>query len=535
MKYMNILSIGLLFYLGNLFSQQEDKPKEMPKLDIPEITIVGKKAVVLPFARKGEMLNIDYFEAKAADTSILGERIRVPVTAGKFAQYKESVQPWRAYVEGSAGNYSTLNLFGTAGYSDISWEASIRGGFGTTNGHTKNADVSQFLVGGDWSSNIYTDNNFLKSFRVAAKTDFSGDKFGIFGFKDYSIERTRRLFNFNTQIISSEFKPVSFNLGLGLASLNISDNGNEASIFSPSVNASAAAELASVGLLTRFSYETTSLDYEIPVESPALLNFSTTAQYKFSENFSVIGGLKYVFGDNSDGGDQRFLFPVAILRWDAFTNFSLSAWLEPDVSSASYIKRSTENPYLIRQMVLRNEFKPIHFGISTKYSRGIFTSDAKISYAQADDSPFPLVNKGLVYLGYADTRQLKFEFNSSMIIQQNARIFLNGIVQSINERSTNVRLPMIPGLQLNSRGEMNLDIPMKVWLSTDYFSSRKIERVSSDELPGYFLFNAGASSNVFKSTVVSFDVENIFNTSYDWWYGYEAPGIRIRLKLEYSL
>lgn len=535
MKYLNILLIILFFNISYLFSQQEDKPKEMPKLDIPEITIVGKKAVVLPFARKGEMLTIDYFEAKPADTSILGERIRVPVTAGKFAQYKVSVQPWRAYIEGAAGNYSTLNLFGTAGYSDVSWEASIRGGFGTTNGHTKNADVTQFLAGGDWSSNVYTDNNFLKSFRVAAKTDFSGDKFSIFGFKNYSIERTRRLFNFNTQIISSEFKPVSFNFGLGLASLTINDNGNEASVFSPSVNASATADLASVGLLTRFSYETTSLDYQIPVESPALLNFSTTAQYKFSENFSAIGGLKYVYGANSDRGEQKFLFPVAILRWDAFTNFSLSAWLEPDVSPASYIKRSVENPYLIRQMVLRNEFKPIHFGVSTKYSYGIFTSDATISFTEADDTQFPFVQDGLVNLEYTDTRQIIFKFNNSMMIQQNAKIFLNGIVQSIDERATNVRLPMIPGLQLTSRGEMNLNIPMKIWLSADYFSSRKIEKESSDELPGYFLLNAGASSNVLKSTVLSFDVENILNTSYDWWYGYEAPGIRLRLKLQYSL
>ncbi len=533
MKY--ILMIFLIFNINNLFSQQEDKPKEMPKLDIPEITIVGKKAVSLPFARKGEMLIIDYFEAKAADTSILGERIRVPIASGSFAQYNESVQPWRAYLETSAGNYSTLNLFGTASYSDVSWEATIRGGFGTTNGHTKNADASQFLVGGDWSSNIYTDNDLLKSFRAALNTNFRGDKFGIYGFKDYSIERIRRLFDFNTQLTSSEFKPVGFNVGLGLASLSISDDANEASVFSPSVNASATAELASVSLLTRFSYETSSLDYKIPVESPALLNLSTTAQLKFSEKLSAVAGLKYVSGANSDGGSQKFLFPVAILRWDPITNFSVSAWLEPDVSSASYIKHSIENPYLVRQMVLRNEFKPIHIGLSTKYTYGAFTSDATISYSEADDTQFPFVQDGLINLKYADTRQVIFKFTNSMIIQQNVKVFLNGVIQSINERSSNVRLPMIPALQINSRGEMNLNIPMKFWLSADYFSSRKIGNVGSDELPGYFLLNAGASSNIFKSTVLSFAVENIFNSSYDWWYGYEAPGIRLRLKLQYSL
>lgn len=535
MKYLHVMIPVLFFSLNNLFSQQDDKQKEMPKLDIPEITIVGKKAVVLPFARKGEVLTIDYYEAQDADTSILGERIRVPVTAGRFAQYKESEQPWRAYVEGAAGNYSTLNFFGTAGYSDISWEASIRGGFATTNGHKKNAEASRFLIGGDWSSNIYTDNNFLKSFRVAANTEFWGDKFGIFGFKDYSIERTRRLFSINTQIISSEFKPVAFNVGIGLASLNVSDNANESSLFSPSVNASAAADLATVSLRTRFSFETSSLDYQIPVESPSLLNFSTTAQFKFSENLSALAGLKYVYGANSDGGDQKIFYPIAILRWEALANLTFSAWFEPDVSSASYIKRSLENPYLIRQMVLRNEFKPVRFGLSTKYSQGVFAGDGQISFADADDSQFPFVQDGLVNLGYADTRQIKFEFNSSMIIQQNAKIFLNGIVQSVNERSTNVRLPMIPNFQFNIRGEMSLNIPMKVWLSSDYFSSRKIERASSDELPGYFLLNAGTSSNVFKSTVLSFEVENILNTKYDWWYGYEAPGIRLRLKLQYSL
>ena len=39
----------------------------------PEITIVGKKAITLPFARKGEIYDVNIYQAPPPDTLLLGE------------------------------------------------------------------------------------------------------------------------------------------------------------------------------------------------------------------------------------------------------------------------------------------------------------------------------------------------------------------------------------------------------------------------------------------------------------------------------
>ena len=48
--------------------------RDMPRLEIPEITIVGKKAITLPFARKGELFDVPIYDAPPPDSSLLLER-----------------------------------------------------------------------------------------------------------------------------------------------------------------------------------------------------------------------------------------------------------------------------------------------------------------------------------------------------------------------------------------------------------------------------------------------------------------------------
>ena len=61
-------------------SQSNDTLRQsMPKLEIPEITIIGKKAITLPFARKGEIFDVDIYKAPPPDSSLVGRNPLLPL------------------------------------------------------------------------------------------------------------------------------------------------------------------------------------------------------------------------------------------------------------------------------------------------------------------------------------------------------------------------------------------------------------------------------------------------------------------------
>ncbi|HLF15078.1 MAG TPA: hypothetical protein VI932_09350, partial [Bacteroidota bacterium] len=62
--------------------------KDLPRLEIPEITIVGKKAITLPFARKGELYDVPLYEAPPPDSGLLTDRPPVDLPPGSLPRYE---------------------------------------------------------------------------------------------------------------------------------------------------------------------------------------------------------------------------------------------------------------------------------------------------------------------------------------------------------------------------------------------------------------------------------------------------------------
>lgn len=88
---------------------------------------------------------------------------------------------------------------------------------------------------------------------------------------------------------------------------------------------------------------------------------------------------------------------------------------------------------------------------------------------------------------------------------------------------------MLPLVVVRGRGEIDFDIPLKVWSTAEYQSKRNIDRTGNTSLGDFITLGAGASSNTVPRTLLSLEVSNIFNTAYEWWNGYVAPGRRILL------
>src|ERR1041385_3686055 len=113
MKFLlTYLLLGLIMLAAQhgYGQEQQDSLKEsLPKLEIPELTIIGKKAITLPFARKGEIYDVQIFEASPPDSSLLGQRSSSLLPLGSLPRFEERLKPWRISGEGGLGSFGALN------------------------------------------------------------------------------------------------------------------------------------------------------------------------------------------------------------------------------------------------------------------------------------------------------------------------------------------------------------------------------------------------------------------------------------------
>ena len=119
-----ILLLSFLVGLTIGFGQQQspiDTTRGLPRLEIPEITIIGKKPITLPFARKGEIYDVNIHEAPAPDTSLLEQRPEMLLPIGSLPRYDEPLVPWRVSAEGSLGSFTTVNGRGFVDYVGRRW------------------------------------------------------------------------------------------------------------------------------------------------------------------------------------------------------------------------------------------------------------------------------------------------------------------------------------------------------------------------------------------------------------------------------
>lgn len=528
-----IFKLIFLFPFLLVAQQQKEEQKELPKLDIPEITIVGKKAITLPFAKKGEYNIIDYVTPQKPDSSMLGIKQLLLASGTRHYSAIDFTEKLNGYLEAGFGNFSRVHLLGLIRYSDAVWEASLRTGYTSTSGHVKNSDGNRFSIGADFGTMINTDNEYLRSFRIVNLLDFASDKFGIYGFRDSTVRRSRQLLSFKTNLASSEFKSISINFLLGLNSFKIEDNDRfNSSVFLPEFRISSSFNVSKVSFLSKLSYETSLINYSIPTESPTLLQISLLSQTYLNENIYTSFGFKYINGTNSDGGYQRFFYPAGIIKINFGSNLKFSIWFEPDVINNSYISFMLENPFLSRELLLRYSFKPVNLGVGVDYSYKFLSLYTKLSYAKLNNAFYPFVKNEAIYLGYADVDEFKIDINGIFEITKQIKLYTNWVYNNSRMKSIKQQLFMRPEFQMQNKIEYALEFPLKVFLSADYYTKRLLEQY--DSLPAYFVLGIGANTNIIKKTMMSLELNNLLNTDYDYFYGYPAPGVTLMVKFQYN-
>ncbi|MBI1804008.1 MAG: hypothetical protein HY033_05335 [Ignavibacteriae bacterium] len=512
---------------------------QLPRLEIPEITIVGKKAITLPFARKGEIYDVNIYEAPPPDTSLLGERTMMSLPIGSLPRYEQQLDPWRLSAEGSFGSFMTGHVRGYLDYTTLRWGIHGNGGYRTTQGHADNASATSTQLELNARSLVITDNEILRSFRASGGLSFVHDEYGMFGIPLYPVRRKRNDFSITGRLGSVNRQGAVVDVDLGTSVLGITDKestgDSNITVVSPTLRATVSSDLNAVRLFTELRYASSSLDYSHPTQSPSTFGFTLGARWRMTDQWMInVGGI-YDRGSDNEGGDRTLVAPTAVITWERDRDRVWSFWYQPEIRLVPYDERSRQNPYLIRELAMRPERIPVNVGSTLKYNSEFLSVDVSGSFAHSQDRALEVADSGRIRLYYVDAERVAAQASGTLILSGRTRLIFSGTLQPTREAGTSTQLPMVPVLQLYGRGEIDLQTPVTIWSSIDYRSKRNIDLLGNRTLGDVAIVSAGLSTHVLHRVTLAFDITNIFNTAYEWWSGYSAPGRQLTLEAKINL
>lgn len=542
MNRPSMIFVVILSLSGLCFPQEpvkEQKAEEPPKLEIPEITIVGKKAITLPFARKGEIYDVTMYDAPSLDSSLLGIPPSMSLLTGTLPRYQHREQPWRVSAEGLFGSFGTGKLRGYVDYKGNVWGVTADAGYASTRGHVTNAASSQFESGAAIHSIVHTDNPILKSFRTGAGVRYTHDSYGMFGVTGASVNRTNNAFNIQAGLgtLNRQSSHLDIDFTTQFTSMTDSYPGGDSavSVVSPRLSAAYTAPVKNVILSTSVSYAGSSLVYQQPSQSPSVADVAVAASWKTKDRWEFEVGGMFAGGSDSKGTDRTLIMPTAMAGLPFDSTSRISFWFQPKMRLTLYDEHLRMIPYLSREVKLQPERRPISFGTALEMRSEKFSFSLKGTFDHYSNKEIIIAGGGDIRLEYPEASIAALTMEGSLSQLRHVRLSFAGSFTSAHEAGGTSQLPMIPVFDVSARGEMDLAVPVKPWISFGFQTSRNVDRGGSQSLPSLFLLNCGVSSAIVHRLVLGAEIKNLLNIQYEWWKDYPAPGIEFRLTAKVNI
>ncbi len=517
---------------------QQEVPRDtsaMPRLEIPEITIVGKKPITLPFARKGEIFDVSVYEAPTSDSSLLEDRPAIALPIGALPRYDEPLVPWHISAEGFVGNFTSGGARGLIDYNGPGWGVYGDGGFTTTQGHVENSSGRSIYGEGNVHTLLGVTDNPLK---ISGSLRLSHESYGMFGLTDTTTNRRRNNVKLGGELstVSNQWNALDLRFGANIWSLSDSRSGSdvEASSVSPEVEASYWTSAGSVKFETGLYYISSSLDYKSSVQSPSLVKVSAGARWQADE-FQLRAGAKYDGGTGSNGESRSIIAPYGEAEWDIDRDRRINFWISPEMSLETFSDYTTRNPYLISEIAIQPERKPVNFGGTFWYNNGPVSLEVHGSFAKTTNTGVFIADTGRISVKYVDASKASVRANATLRLESGIILSLFGHLQPAYEDGTTTQLPMVPLAQLGARGELSFNTPFTAWSSVEYWSKQNIDLAGTRTIGDHLILSGGASTHIIPKVVISAELTNLLNTSYDWWDAFPAPGTRFVVKAKVNL
>ena len=548
----------------------------MPAIELPEITIVGKKAITLPFARKGEIFDVNLYDAPAPDSAFLISRPELPLPVGEYTRLAERVSPWHASVGGGIGNLSTLSGNGFMGWTSGTWDMHLKGNYTFTNpGGGPAVPITGFvstvapgsathaIVGAGVHSIITTDNDLLKSIQLTLNGDLRHEAYSHYpgqmilppvpaGSNLYlrnSYDRSNNGASFGGGIGSVQRKGFVFSLSLSTKSSTVTDRltgagsgtlypcaDSSASVSEPRMYSYVAFDVRRFRVGATLSYASASLSYSGPAQSPSLFSVTPALQWNITDRLSASAGISTGYGSGSGNGTYSLFLPAGSMRWDMDGYRELSIWWQPEMRLVSYDSLLRRDPWLNSQQVIRPERTPVNFGGAFSYTTKAMSLSLRGSYKQSSNTPVIHSLAGSMNVYYTDAVSASLDGEGMLSLMNGLRFTYGGTLQRVTPDSGDTQLPMTPSLTAYGRADYDMTIlPLNMFVRFDYSGKQNVDFSGSRTLDPYVLISSGASMPVYSRMVVSLDVFNLTGTSYSWWEGYGAPGAQFNLSIKMVL
>lgn len=534
-----LLSTSLFLALNFGFAQNSspDSAQTMPRLEIPEITIVGKKAITLPFARKGEIYDMNIYQAPPPDSSLLGERLSTAMPTGAMPRDEEKLIPFHASAEGNFGSFSTGALKGFLDYSRAGWKFFGNAGFASTQGHVDYADASSFELNAGARTLFSTDNDVLKTLQLFLKTNLVTDKYGMFAFQD--TDRARQNFSLFASLNSLDRRGITVDLGIGTKFWTVTDklpNGEfEASSIAPTLTSSFAMNLGKTRWRTALTFNSISLDYSFPTQSVTLFTIESSARWRLSPKWNADLGIVLADGSDIQGASKTLIMPTVALDWNMNEMQAFTIWWRPSMQLQSYDSWTRFNPYLALEFTLQPERTSINLGVNYSLKESLYTVGASLSFSQSTNKAITLADSGRLRLDFVEATQTKFELDGSFLPTTFYRIHFSGTIQPTYESGSSEQLVMTPLILFNGTFEYDFPKPVTARVGVDFASNQNIDRMAARTIDGRFLLNIGASTTIIPRSLLSASIKNLLGVSYDWWERYPASGLQFLLEAKVNL
>jgi hypothetical protein len=502
--------------------------KDLPKLEIPEITIVGKKAITLPFARKGEIYDVPVYDAPAPDSSLLTDRPPIELPAGSLPRYEQREMPWRVSAEGSAGNFGTFGFRGYVDYHTQRWNLSTIGGYRRTDGDAPNTAGDEFQLGGKYTALVTTDNDILRNFRLNGDLEFKHDAFGMPGVPAAGTKRGRDLYTFGAGFASvrRDGLVIDFSVAGDVLSVNDAAGGTDSgvTVTSPALNASVTGDVGDYRIISGFRYVSSSLDYPNSVPSPSLFTLLAAVQWRISPAFFLKAGGEYSGGSGTDDVSRSSFAPLAELEWQINAGRKVNLWFRPGMTLTPYSELAAKVPFLAREIMMVPEDRTVDAGGSIWYNSGMLTLELTGDYSRSDNRPLIVTDSGRIRAEFAGTWQSELRVDGTLRPDPGFRVRFNGALRPSRERGGSSQLPMTPLTGAGAQAEYDITAWWTLSAAARYWGKQNTDRGGSASIAGALVLDAGAETTLIPRVLLSGGVRNLLDKQYQWWSGYPAPG-----------
>jgi hypothetical protein len=519
-----------------------------PQLDVEEVTVIGRRVVILPSARKGEVVDTTIYELPPGDSLLFGARIsNLGGTGGPLPGYRELESPAVMSVEGSLGSFFSPRARAHGEFIrkafDISGTIDYRG----TAGHIDSAEAGSLLLAAATSLVIEGDA-FVPRQRLGGNAEYMSESYYLFGNPVTPFDRSRRGLRAGAGIRSEEDRSTNYAFDLDFTSISVEDRlavdsiggrAGTAGATSPRIAFQLGGTIAPFDLLLRTSYMATSLVYGAPTRSPSHFSGSLDGRYRFSPKLSMNAGIFYQAAGQSDtvGGSTTasMINLRAALRYDLDSALSINVAYTPELRAPSYRELIMAAPYVEREIVLRPEKVPLNFTAGIRYAIPGITFEAGGYMEQRENTP------AVVLTSDSALRYDRFESRSAGI-SGSARIetiapfafLLEGRAGSSVDEATDETLPLHPLIDVRGNIGYALGASIDLFADLRFQSARPVRLVDTAaaavtrDLPAHLLVDIGGRWAVLPKLDIVASVTNLLGTAWEKFPGYSAPGLEVR-------